>query len=36
MWSVQYLDEAAKAEVEALPSDLRASFERIVGLIRSY
>ncbi len=34
-WKVQYLDDAAKAEVDALPDDIRARFERIVGLIRS-
>lgn len=33
MWTVQYLDERAKAEVEALPKEMRSSFERIVGLI---
>lgn len=34
-WTVQYLDDAAKAEVDALPDDIRARFERIVGLILS-
>lgn len=34
MWSVTYVNEAAEAEVEALPRDLRASFERIAGMIR--
>ena len=33
MWSVEYLDDKAKAEVDALPTDMRASFERIVGMI---
>ena len=33
MWSVEYLDDRAKAEVDALPVDMRASFERIVGMI---
>lgn len=35
MWSVEYVNALAKAEVDGLPLDLRASFERIVGLIRS-
>ena len=35
MWTVEYLDERAKAEVEALPKEMQSSFERIVGLIRS-
>ena len=35
MWSVEYLDEAAEAEVESLPRDARASFARIAGMIRS-
>ena len=34
-WTVHYLDSEAQAEVEALPLDIRARFERIVGLIRS-
>jgi phage-related protein len=35
MWSVEYVSASAKAEVDDLPRDLRASFERIVGMIRS-
>jgi len=35
MWSVEYVNALAKAEVDGLPLDLRASFERIVSLIRS-
>ncbi|MEA3029164.1 MAG: hypothetical protein QOG13_489 [Sphingomonadales bacterium] len=35
MWSVEFVNALARAEVDALPLDLRASFERIVGLIRS-
>ncbi len=35
MWQVEYLDERAKSEVEALPRDAQACFERIVGMIRS-
>lgn len=33
MWTVEYLDERAEAEVEALPKDIRSSFTRIVALI---
>ena len=36
MWQVGYVNAVAEAEVEALPADLRASFERIVGLIRNH
>lgn len=32
-WKVTFLDAVAKAEVYALPSDLRASFQRISTLI---
>ncbi|MGE0149487.1 MAG: type II toxin-antitoxin system RelE/ParE family toxin [Parvibaculaceae bacterium] len=35
-WSVEFLDEDVRAELSALPADIRASFERIVGLIRSH
>lgn len=35
MWTVEYLDERAKAEVEAFPRDARSRFERIVGLIKT-
>ncbi|MEA3044780.1 MAG: hypothetical protein QOH47_2618 [Sphingomonadales bacterium] len=35
MWSVEYVNALARAEVDALPLDIRANFERIVGLIRS-
>ncbi|MEA3047477.1 MAG: hypothetical protein QOJ53_1809 [Sphingomonadales bacterium] len=35
MWSVEFVNALARAEVDALPLDLRAGFERIVGLIRS-
>jgi len=34
MWLVEYVSATAKAEVDALPRDLRASFERITGMIR--
>jgi phage-related protein len=33
MWSVEYLDEKAKREVDDLPSDMRSKFFRIVSLI---
>ena len=35
MWAVTYLNQTAKDEVEALPTDLRASFERIAAMIQS-
>lgn len=35
MWIVEYLDSRAKAEVEALPKDARASFIWIVDLVRA-
>ena len=35
MWTVEYLDSRAKAEVEALPKDTRSSFERIAGMIKA-
>lgn len=31
--SVQFVSEAAKAELDALPEDMRAKFERVVALI---
>ena len=34
MWVVEYLNDAARLEVEELPSNLRSRFERIVALIR--
>ena len=34
-WSFTFLDEAAKAELDALPADVRASFERIVQLVQA-
>ncbi len=36
MWTVTYLDEASKAEVDTLPESLRASFGRIVEMIQSH
>jgi phage-related protein len=35
MWSVEYLDEQAKAEVYVLADEARASFERIAEMIQS-
>jgi phage-related protein len=35
-WSVQFLDEEVQATLFALPRDIRAAFERIVGLIQSH
>ncbi len=35
-WSVLFVNEAAKAELDALPLDMRARFERIVTLIRDH
>ena len=34
-WTVEYADDDAEAEVERLSPDLRASFRRIVEMIRS-
>jgi phage-related protein len=35
-WTVEFLDEDVKASVDALPLDIRASFERISELIRTH
>lgn len=35
-WTVTLLDERVSAELDALPADMRAKFERIVSLIISY
>jgi hypothetical protein len=35
-WSVQFLDREVEAALSALPLDIRASFERIVGLIHAH
>jgi phage-related protein len=35
-WSVLFVSEVAKAELDALPVDMRAKFERIVMLIRDH
>jgi phage-related protein len=34
-WTVVYLNDAVRAEVEALAVDLRSKFQRIVELVRS-
>ena len=35
-WSVLFVNDAAQAELAALPVDMRARFERIVTLIREH
>lgn len=35
-WAVEFLDESVKAALDAMPADIRASFERIVRLIGSF
>jgi phage-related protein len=35
-WSVVFLDEETKAALDALPLDMRASFQRIVELIQAH
>ena len=35
-WVVQFLDGEVEAELSALPVDIRASFERIAGLIQAH
>jgi phage-related protein len=35
-WSVEFLDDEVKAALDALPRDIRAAFERIVGLIQGH
>ena len=35
-WSVEFLDEDVRAELSAMPLDIRASFERIVRLVQSH
>ena len=34
-WSFSFASAEAKAELDALPVDMRASFERIVGLVQA-
>ena len=35
MWTLIFANDAAEAEVENLPREMRASFERNVGMIRA-
>lgn len=35
-WSIVFLDDGVQAELDALPRDFRASFERISGLIQTF
>jgi len=35
-WSVGFLDQETRAAVDALPLDIRASFQRIVELIQAH
>jgi phage-related protein len=35
MWTVGFLNDAAIAEVKALPKDLQSKFERIVAMIEA-
>jgi phage-related protein len=35
-WSVEFLDDAALAELEAMPADIKARFVRIVELIEGH
>lgn len=35
-WTVETLDATVDAEIEALPADMRAYLQRIVGLVESY
>jgi len=34
-WSFSFVSAEAKAELDALPVDMRASYERIVGLVQA-
>jgi phage-related protein len=35
-WSVEFLDQTVKSSLDALPIDIRASFQRIVELIQTH
>src|ERR1700677_4355296 len=35
-WAVEFLNEEVKASLDAFPLDIRASFQRIVELIRAH
>jgi len=34
-WSFVFLNAEVKGELDAMPGDVRASFERIVGLVQA-
>lgn len=34
-WSIEFLDSNVRAELDSLPRDIRASFERIVRLVQA-
>ncbi len=36
VWTVEFLDDAVKAELNVLPRDMQAKFERIVMLISEF
>lgn len=36
IWTVQFLDSDVEATLYAMPGDIRASFERIVSLIKAH
>lgn len=36
VWTVVFLNSDVRGELDALPIDMRASFERIVGLIQAH
>ena len=36
VWSVEFLNEEVRASLDALPLDVRASFQRIVELIQAH
>ncbi len=35
-WSVLFVNATARAELDALPADMRAKFERIITLVRDH
>lgn len=36
MWTVEFLDEGVRAELEAQPKDIRARFLRVVELVEAH
>ena len=36
MWSVEFLNAEVSAELDGMPADIRASFERIVHLVQNF